>query len=540
MAFDPSTAKVSAFNPATAQSTEVSAPQDTSAADKLTSVAGGVLDVARSSISGTGANIAGGLMGAATLGTNALGLTDDDPVAMIRQWQSKAYQPETEVGKKIAGTVSKLGEIFVGDPAKKLGKYTFQLTGSPLEATVAELMPDAISTIVGFQGPAFMKEAAMRGAGELAKKAVFNKAKDEAARTARQVHFSIAPTEYGNLGMRAVAGASGKAEVQLIHSERNAERVVDLAKINMEIPETAPLDRASYFAARTRAAQPYGEARGLGRMSIDAGFLADMFNAGKKFEQVASDFSTSDLAELDAAITRERGTYIVPSWDANSAVDMMSYLREQASDLLQSDKASDRKLGMVKRDMAAAFEDRIWRHANDNGKPELAARFQKARKQLAQIHVWEDSTNFNTGRISARQVVAQRAAVAGKVDPFSDELKIVADAAGAFPKSFQDVDVKGRSGPISVFERWALIGGVMSAATGASAGHAGLGLGGAAAVMGAAGSGAAGRALAGSRFATKRSPSYQPGMMGQVAMGMGEGAQAVGAVAGAETGNDDR
>jgi len=414
--------------------------------------------------------------------------------------------------------------------------------GGPLLATVAELMPDAATTILGADAPAFLKEAATRGAAKLAKQAIMNTAKDEAARVARQAHFTISPSEYGGPISRTITSMSNKAEVERMSSAKNQERVVDLAKLNMEIPETAPLDRASYVAARFTAAQPYNEARQLGRMEIDPEFQADLIKAGSEFEQVASDFPQSDLAKLDTDIKHEKGSYLVSSWDANSAVDQMSHLREQASDLLRSDKAAERKLGQVKRDIATAFEDRLWRHADKSGNPDLAVRFKQARKKLAQIHVWEDSTNFATGRISSRQVVAQREMMMkkSKVDPFTDELKMVADAAGAFPKSFQDVDLKGRSGAISVFERYALIGGAFSAISGAEAGAPGLGLGGAGAMLTIAGSGAAGRYGVTSKLgqkATLRTPSHKPGPIRRAAMQAGDKSEAVGAIGGAEAGN---
>jgi hypothetical protein len=499
--------------------------------EKAGDVATGVGDFARSAATGTGANIAGGLMGAATLGTNALGLTHDDPVAMIRKFQSMAYQPETETGKKIAGAASAVGAATTGKLSHALGESTFKATGSPLEATVAELMPDTLMTIMGAKAPSFVKEAAMKGAGELAKKAVFNKTKDQAFKSARTAAFKVSPSETGGTIGRTIAGIGGKAEVERTISASNEQRVVELAKDDMQIPETAPLDRGSYAAAKFRASQPYQEGRQLGRMPLDAPYLSDVFNSGKQFAQVAQDFSETDLARLDDEITQLRGKYIVPAWDASSAIDQMSYLREKASDLFRSESATDRKLGFVHRDLAEALEDRLFRHATSVGKPELAAKFQQARRQLAKIHTYEDATNLDTGRISARSLVAQREAKAGRVDPFTDNLKLIADSAGAFPKSFQQMDAKGRFGPITVFEWMALVGGATTAAAGSKLVGAGI-------VAGAVSREAA-RAGASSKMgqAMMRPPSYKPGPIRRAAMAGGPSLEAGGAATGAESGN---
>lgn len=502
---------------------------ESSPAGALTAGVGGALDFARAGVTGAGATVAGGLMGGATLATNAMGLTDTDPVSMIRHWQSMAYQPETPVGKKIAGAVGGAADATVGALGRWLGGRTFEQTGSPMEATVAELMPDMISTITGAEAPAMVKQAAMQGAIKLAQKAVFNKTKNEAFRTAQRANFKVSPTEYGGVIGRTVAGIGGKAEVERMISVGNEQRIVDLAKLDMGIPEGAPLDRASFAAAKFREGQVYQQARALGRITVDQGFTADLTKAGAKFEQVAQDFPETDLARLADDINKEKGRFLVESWDAGSAIDQMSFLREQASDLLRSDSAVERKLGFVKRDIAAAFEDRLWRHAKDTGQPQLAAQFQEARKKLAKIHVYEDSTNLDTGRISARSIVAQREARGGTVDPFSDELKLIADSAGAFPKSFQQMDTKGRYGPISVFEWMALAGG----ATSAMVGHSMVGLG----VMGAAGAREGARALSAHQPFGMRPESGEPGLANQLAQGLGSPAgQATGALTGAESG----
>lgn len=501
-----------------------------SPAGKLTSAVGGALDAGASMAAGTATDIMGGLSGTGTVIGNALGITHADPVSNIRWWQEKAYQPRTEVGKEITGAIAKVSDKTVGALSRYEGEGLYRATGDPLMATLAELMPDAVLTISGAKAPTFIKDAAARGAAQLAKDAVFNTTKDTAARAARQAHLMVSPTEHGGVIGRTIAGASGKAESERMISAKNQERVAELAKLNMGIPETAPLDRGSFMAARAAASQPYSEARSLGRMQFDQQFGQDVMRAGSKFEQVASDFPESDLASLDTAIKQEKGTYFVEGWDANSAVDQMTFLREQASDLLRSEKASERKLGMVKRDIAAAFEDRLWRHANEVGKPDLASQFQQARKKLAQIHVYQDSTNFDTGHISARQIVAQRKMVAGNVDPFSDELKLIADSAGAFPKSFQDLDAKGRYGPISVFERYALIGGVIEAAQGNYA---------TAAIIGSYAAGAVGRAGVASRAGQRlmRRGSSTAGPIRRAAMKADQPAlQSAGAIAGAESG----
>ncbi|HEX8765017.1 MAG TPA: hypothetical protein VF740_07635, partial [Candidatus Acidoferrum sp.] len=486
----------------------IAAPDETPArskfeespAGKVTAAVGGVLDVGRAAATGTAASAVGGLMGGATLLTNAMGATHDDPVEMIRKWQAKAYTPETRAGQRIAEVVGGIGEKTVGAVGKALGEHIFNVTGSALEATMAELMPDVLTTITGAKVPAQFKEMAMNGAAKITRDAMLNQNRTAAVRTTRQAGFKVSPAEYGGSVGRTITSASNRAEIAREISAHNEGRVVELFKANMELPPEAAVDRATFSGLRTRFGLSYQEARSLPRMNLDAQFMADMFNSGAKFEQLTADFSPQELVQLEEKIAQLRGTYMQPAWSADSAVNMMGHLRETSADLMRSDSSIDRKLGFVQREMAQAFEDRLWRHATAEGKPEMAARFQESRKKLAQMHVWEDAANFDTGFFSSRGIVAQRSTMATRVDPFTDELKMVADSAGAFPQSFQDISRKGGTMPISVFERYMLIGSMVGAGIGETVAGGGGAITGASVGTAIAGSGIAGRALATSKL----------------------------------------
>jgi hypothetical protein len=497
-------------------------------------------DVGAAAVTGLGADIAGGLMGAATLATNAVGLTHDDPVEMIRQWQAKAYTPQTDLGKRVEGAIGTMGEKTIGAASKALGEHFYKATGSPMEATIAEIMPDAIATIAGFRGPEAFKEMATRGAGEIARDSFINKTKTEALKAAKNNSLSVPPADdYMGFTSRSVASASNAPEINRELSIKNRDRVVDMFKANQELPESAAVDRGTFTQLRAKWNQRYQTARTLPPMQLDAEFLADVFNAGAKFEQLTADFSPADLVDLETKIAQLRGTYIRPSWSANSAVNMMSHLRESGADLLRSENSVDRKLGFVHREMAEAFEDRLWRHARDKGSPQMATEFQEARRKLAQLHVWEDNADMDKGFFSSRGIVASRKALKARVDPFTDELQAVADVAGAYPATFQDVQIGVR--PISVFERYMIIGAAAGAGFGLFEGGVAGGAEGSMVGASIAASGIAGRAAAGSQWWQKHMLKPKTGESGPVrrgAMSTGRGAQVAGAAAGAEAGNE--
>lgn len=423
----------------------------------------GGLEAAATMATGTAASAVGGLMGGATELTNLIGLTHEDPVAQIRKWQAKAYQPQTEFGKAVVGSLAKLSEpIEKGE--KGLGEHIFKATGSPLEATIAELMPDALMTITGFRGPAMMKEMALKGAAEIAEDSLKLGNKPEAFKAARARDFKISHAEYGTGTGKSLASASNRAEIAREASDHNQSKVSQMWRINQELPDDAHVNRLMFSDRRAHWNQGYEAGRKLGTMTLDAPYLADLTNAGHEHLQLSTVFKDEEMLKLEQDLATHFGTYYKLQWDANDAVNAMNYLRETASDLLRSEKATDRKLGHVRRETAEAIEDRLWRKANEVGKPEVAAQFKKSRQKLAQLHVWEDAANFDTGFFSPRALVAIRKAMKAKVDPFTDELKDVADAAGAFPQSFQDTATKGGTMPISVFERYMIVGGATSTA----------------------------------------------------------------------------
>lgn len=506
----------------------------------ITGAVGGALDVARSAVTGAGADVVGGLMGLATLGTNLLGVTQDDPVAMIRKYQQYAYPVESESGQKVASAISTVsrkvaGAVGLQDAGERLGQHIFEQTGSPLEATVAQLMPDVASMITGAKIPQVVKDAAFRGAAKMARKATFNAARDETFRATRQTGFNVSAS-YGGMGSRTLAGASNRAEIARIDSEKNAERVVDLAKLNLKIPTDQPISRKAYADVRARMSLPYEQARALPDMPIDAEYMADLYNAGRDFMIPNDPFSPPEIQALQDEYHRHIGTYMRPNWNGNAAVTHINLLRSEADTLLRSDDFAKKVMGKVKRDTAGALEDRLARQADKLGQPELAGNLREARRNLAQLHVYEDATNFSTGTISARDIAAQREGMgAARVDPFTDELKLIADSAIAFPDSFMDVTTKGKGGLISVWERYALIGGLLSAVTGA--GGYGHEVGGVAIAAGAAGP--IGRKLVTSKGYQKafmKPPKRTPGPIRRGAMSLGEGAQAAGVIAGADSG----
>jgi hypothetical protein len=511
---------------------------DQSAAGTATRWAEGALDVARSVGSNVASDVVGGLAGIGQVAENAFGLSDQDPVKVIRAWQSHAYPIETKEGQKIVSPVAAVGKQVdkvakkLGATGEQMGGAVFDVTGSPAAATVAELMPDVLQVITGEKVPAMMKEYATKGAAAIAKDAIMNQTKTAAMRDARQNGLFVSPSEYGGGTGKAITSMSNKAEIERQLSAKNNGRVVDLFKTNFGLPESTKVDRGTFAQIRAKEGLNYQEARTLPRMNIDAPYMADVFNAGSEFDNLTADFKEPELERLEQQIASLRGTYLQPAWTPDSAVNAMNYLRENASDLRRSDNAVDRKLGQVQRQIAEAIEDRLWRHASAEGKPELAAKFQESRKRLAQLHVWEEAVDMDKGYFSARSLVAQRKMMGGKIDPFTDELKIVADAAGAFPKSFQDVSKA--SMPVSVFERYMLIGGALTAAFGShEAGAVPLAI---------AGAGIGGREAMTSEWWQKAMMGPQSGDPGLINQGMqaagGPVGQGAGAIAGAEAGNE--
>lgn len=114
--------------------------------------------------SGTGSSVYGGIAGAMTPVTNALGLTKDNPANLVRGIQERyTYQPQTKAGQQAAAQLAvPLGAVEKGQDW--LGQGVADYTGSPALGAVAKATPQAALAALGIRGPATPFTQALKAA----------------------------------------------------------------------------------------------------------------------------------------------------------------------------------------------------------------------------------------------------------------------------------------------------------------------------------------------------------------------------------------
>lgn len=489
--------------------------------------------MARAAAQNSGADIVAGWSGLQQMVTNAIGITSKPAADVVRDQQAAlSYTPTKKVPEAVQKTAEFIG-TNVENMKRYMGDWALEETNSPMIATMAYMIPDAVMTITGARAPGEAAEAATRGAAKVAEEATLVKNLDMTTKTAVGAGFRLPPSLAGGPIGRGIEWLTGAGKLHKEMSSQNADAVHRLAKLDMGMSQTDDLDKVSFATARFKAAEPYRQAEQLPRIKADQDFFNDVATSGQKFQAVERDFPDAVPAEIH----KERGAYLQQEFEPKSALQLMSNLREDSALMLRSQNVMDRHVGAVKRDIAVALESQLERHAIANGRPDWAAQFSAARKKLAKIHLYDDATDYTTGHVSAKKVSAGGKLMDRRKGNYLDgQAKIIADSADAFPQVFQDV--KGHTSPLSTFDYWVLVGTVLhGAATGETMGTGAAVVGGA--TMARAG---ARRVMASKPYQKMFSKQHVPkqGMLGQATGALGDTpvAEGLGAISGAELGGE--
>lgn len=117
-------------------------------------------------------------------------------------------------------------------------------------------------------------------------------------------------------------------------------------------------------------------------------------------------------------------------------VEQMKRLKKDSGSNLISQEPANRNLGEIQRFAVNQMEDLAERNlTNIYKQPDVVKNFKQAREDIAKSYTLQKSLNLATGDVSLAEL-GQRAK-RGKIVPA--ELQVLADAAAAFPNSFQNV-----------------------------------------------------------------------------------------------------
>jgi len=124
------------------------------------------------------------------------------------------------------------------------------------------------------------------------------------------------------------------------------------------------------------------------------------------------------------------------NFNSKGFVEQMKRLKKDSGTNLISQDPANRNLGEIQRFAVNQMEDLAERNlTNIYKQPDVVKNFKQAREDIAKSYTLQKSLNLATGDVSLAEL-GQRAK-RGKIVPA--ELQVLADAAAAFPNSFQNV-----------------------------------------------------------------------------------------------------
>lgn len=232
--------------------------------------------------------------------------------------------------------------------------------------------------------------------------------------------------------MVALESIAGKAATQQVASGRNQEVTNALAAKSLGLSQNQPITREALSELRENAGQVYKDLKSAGRITADRPYFTELRNLKKASTRISKDFpeanigSAKEIKDLVDSMRKQ-------SFDAESAIEYMKELRKAATDNLSGPSSmvpANKALGRAQRNAAEALEGMVERHLTGINRPDLARKFDEARRTIAKTYTVEGALE-TTGNVNA----AKLAALLKKGKPLSPELETAASFAGAFPKA---------------------------------------------------------------------------------------------------------
>lgn len=282
-----------------------------------------------------------------------------------------------------------------------------------------------------------------------------NAVRDATLAEARTAGYVVPPATTNPTAVNRIAeSVSGKAATQQTAAVRNQAVTNRLIRADLRLPKDAPITRQSLKGIRDTAGAVYRAVKNAGQIVADGDYLDDLARISEGIDEVAKDFPDANVGagkevnELVDTLLRDR-------FNASSAVEYTKQLRHAASaNLAHGVDPTRRALGMAQRDAAGALEDMVFRHLQNTGRGNLAARFDDARMLIAKTYSVEGALNESTGNVVASALA--RELKRGK--PLTGGIATAAKFAQAFPRAAQEIT---HSPGVSAVD--ALVGGVGAA-----------------------------------------------------------------------------
>ena len=244
-----------------------------------------------------------------------------------------------------------------------------------------------------------------------------------------QANGYVFPPSEVNPSPGIISGAlekiGGKAATQQAASIKNQNITQEAVKRDFGIPENTPLTIDALKGVRSNAGQAYEAVKGTGTITPGASYDAALDAIVAPYQNAARGFPNAKPNPIIAEVDSLRS----PAFDASSAVDKISELRDKSSAAYAS---GDKATGGALKSAADAIEGAIDSHVQGLGQPDLLQAYRDARTTIAKTYTAQNAINPVTGVIDANKLA--RALAKGK--PLTGGMRDAAEAASVSPKSF--------------------------------------------------------------------------------------------------------
>ena len=325
-------------------------------------------------------------------------------------------------GNTIAGQALIAAGMGAAQPADSMGDRATNAGMGALFGAGAKIGGDKLASYM-------TNQATQKGAALTAQ----NLVRDGTIAEARAAGYTIPPSSANPSFLnRALEGFAGKISTAQSAAIKNQSVTDNLARKALGLADDVPLTKDTLQSVRATAGQMYAPVEALGRINTDAAYRNALQAVESRFSPAVSDFPELANKEIGALVKALNK----PDFDSSSAVQILRALREKATDNLgPMASGSDKVLGRAQKDLAAAVESMIERHAQSIGQTDAVQALREARTLIAKSYTVEKALREGAGSVSASKLAGQLKA--GK--PLTDELLTAAKVGQVFPRATQDI-----------------------------------------------------------------------------------------------------
>lgn len=350
-------------------------------------------------------------------------------------------------------TINPLVKAIAASLAEKPGS---QMVAGGLSATASTIAKEsgappwvqftagALASLVPFAGPRMIYNAIKINPSQAAKDAI---GVGYVLPPAEATEGSIAKVSLPNI----MAGAGGKIKMEQFASAKNQAVTDGLAARELGFPEKTLIDKDMLQHYRDMQGLAYGRLKSIRQpFAIDQTFQDDISKLAREARIAGSEYSQMKSPELEDML---KDLVAKPSYSPTAMIERIKALRQDSVSNLSAPGGKqvaykELSLGTAQRGAAQAMEELIERNLAKTNQGHLLDDVRTARVNIAKSYDIDTALNDATHQVSARRL----AALQNRGKPLGGNLKVIADAANNFERSFQTPTKFGAVESLSVLD----------------------------------------------------------------------------------------